>query len=299
MIAVSVREAYWVAERVLFSIGLPAGCTNDAARLVVSLEIDYGTGLSLLDRQIHEPFGSFEPPGCSVTYAGAFAEVDARGHTALYAGPPALDVACSQAVRHGVGAVVIRQLAGLPYAPALLSYARHRGMDGFLSSIAIEDQVEPIVTKSDFRTRTDSPSMGPAVALLEAFQSLAASQTEDPTARALSRVALNAVGSVLLACVPVDSVAAPKKSTLESGPLDWRGFGPFVLGDEAALRSRAEQEALSKGLPVDDALWHRLSQATRGGLASIEEGSRADAGPGTGRRLLDEDDGFRGPHHRA
>lgn len=285
-INVSLREAFQVAERALTGMGVPRGCAADAARLVLALELDAGGGLALLDRSLARPFPPAERAARLTADEGAFATIDAQGQSSLCVGPPALDIACAKASLHGLAAVVVVDLAGLAFATALASYARHRGMD----ALAVCELPGPTGGKGwlrwGARATALTPIEGVASAVLDAVGALLAPTPSSEIDDRLSNAILDDTGRLLLLCTPTS--AAGSREGSRSIWYEVRGYGPFLIesprdGSLTRTVSTGEQRALREGVTVDGALWSRLYEANLAILASMSEGSRGDAGPGTGR----------------
>ncbi|MBX6764324.1 MAG: hypothetical protein IRY88_11690 [Rubrobacteraceae bacterium] len=110
--------------RLLCAADVPAGCAARAAAMVQHAEVHHGLGCEVLHGQLDLiKRGGANPSGIKVRcVAGGLCIMDAPG-SALAAGPQAMDVACSQAARRGIGIVYLRNASG----SLLLNELAYRG----------------------------------------------------------------------------------------------------------------------------------------------------------------------------
>lgn len=112
---VSVREVLDVTYRVFRAAGFSSGCAMRAAAMVQHAEVYHGIGLRMLYRQLDRiQSGDAELSSFNVHQGteGALL-LDTEDGLALTAGPPAVDLACAEAMKRGVGVVWMRAASGL------------------------------------------------------------------------------------------------------------------------------------------------------------------------------------------
>ena len=138
MVSISVRELTAVSRRVLWRLGVPSALLSGGTRLVVSSEIEYGNGISVLLGKIAS--GKREryraPKSC---VADGIALLDGRGQSLLALAATAVDLAHAVSVR-GQGCVAITNARDLELAGAVRAYSSDHviGLAALLAAGSLE-----------------------------------------------------------------------------------------------------------------------------------------------------------------
>ncbi len=292
---ISVREVSDVTYRVLRATGTSSGCAMRAAAMVQHAEVYHGIGLQMLHRQLDLITGDTAPSGLDVLHGPESALfLDALGGTALVAGPPAMDLACAEAMEHGFGVVWMQHARGLSLLEELVyRAAAYEDLVCVLSWAMSNSDDEPL---GESRTVISGPGPGgPIVAehalsgpsvlaaaaagLLEKGEPDAKGNGEDLIAELLStegeegaRKLIESslseneaeentlVPGAVLICVRVQDAA---EAWLE--PLLWQAVEQANHHD-VRIRTRADldrtwEEACASGVELDSETWSELYEA--------------------------------------
>lgn len=285
---ISVREISDVTYRVFRAAGVSSGCAMRAAAMVQHAEVYHGTGLRMLHRQLDLIRGGHaDPSGLEVSHGpeGALL-LDVAGGTALAAGPPALDLACAEAMERGVGVVWIQNARGLSLLDELAYRAAVTGeLVCLVSWTAAETDEEPL---GESRTVISGPGSGGPICIEHTLSSVSALALEavDPTAiggefiaglmsadgeeglRKLIGISLSEAGSkgmaipsgAVLVCVRVPDAPEPRFGSLLRQAVEQAGYRGARLRTRADL-DRTWKEVCANGVELDDETWSELYEA--------------------------------------
>lgn len=169
-ITISVREVSDVTYRVFRAAGFSSGCAMRAAAMVQHAEVYHGIGLQMLHRQLDQIMDDTEPSEFDVRQGPeGVLLLNATDDTALTAGPPAMDLACAEAMEHGIGVVWMPNACGLSLLDELVYRVVASGeLICILSWTAATPDGEPL---GESRTVISGPGYGGPVGAERALSS--------------------------------------------------------------------------------------------------------------------------------
>jgi hypothetical protein len=288
-VTVSLRELTETVAEALEALGLSNG--QDSVRMMVDLELTFGSGLEMVDRLATRPPGIPAATPRVVSRTGAATLATAGGDSALLAAPGALDLAELGARRSGVGVAVALDVSMRHLAPGLLEHIARRGLAGIVCPVAggaawaFREGAEVRVGRSDtnaswngtFAELASPDAPGPEFdrplrELGERLIAAARSEASVSFARRrewVKRLPAAGTGAVMVACTL--AAGSPGRERPERGYW-WLG------GRGEPCATSEETGALLRGWKCSEPVWERVRAVAGRRLVPESEESLDDAG---------------------